>query len=123
MALSLTLEAKENVLYKKFDNAYWCVENIAFGSADNIMYVNFELNTYPSRDAKYKNLQPLEPSELPIGGAIGIAYSPLIHTWQATFKVSDVFKSGIPLEESEQKRILYYFVKEYTKLPFEDVLE
>lgn len=123
MALSLTLKAKENVLYEDFENAYWCVEDIGFSSISGKMYVDFSLNTYPSREAKYKKLQSLEPSDLPIGGAIGIAYNPLIHTWQATFEAQDVFKTGIPMEEVEQKRILYNFVKVYTDLPFEDVLE
>ena len=38
-------------------------------------------------------------------------------------KAEIVFPNGIPLKESDQKDVLYKFVKEYTGLPFEDVFE
>ena len=124
MALSLTVKKQDNPLFIEFIDAYWCVENINFSTIDKQMYVSFNLNTYPSREARYKNLYPIEQTgEIPIGGASKIAYDTTLRRWEATFRAIDIFPEGIPMTEDEQKLILYEWIKDYTKLPFIDVFE
>lgn len=123
MGLKLTVPKTDNALYTDFVDAYWRIENIIFSNADGISYVDFELNTYPSRDAANMNLESIDNSTFSIGGPRSIAYQSCIRTWQAQFKTADVFTDGIPVSESGQKDVLYALVKQYTKLPFEDVME
>ena len=120
MGLQLTVKAEDNHLYTEFPNAYWRIEDIVItGGA-----VSFSLNTYPSRESALKgNTGIVESGEILYGGATRIAYDGKIRTWSASFKVADVFPSGIPATETGMKDVLYALVKSYTGLGFEDVLE
>ena len=124
MGLKLTLKKQDNKMYYDFIDAYWKVENVLFSNSGGISYLGFTLNAYPSRDASKMYLKPINYSgEIPVGGAESLAYEPRIWYWEATFKTADVFPSGIPITETEQKDEIYKLVKKYTGLPFEDVLE
>ena len=123
MAILMNLPKEDNVLYTDFPNAYWCIEGIVFSSMEGVPYVRFEFSAYASREAKYKNLAPIEAT-LSHGGPSGIAYNPRLHYWEAVFPAVDIFPEGLPLAESEQKDILYSFIKSYMGLSdFVDVLE
>lgn len=119
----MNLPKTDNVLYADFPNAYWCIEGIVFSSMGGVPHVRFEFSAYASREAKYKNLAPIEAT-LSHGGPTGIAYNPRLHYWEAVFPAADLFPDGIPLTESEQRMILYDFIKVYLQLEdYEDVFE
>lgn len=119
MALSMTLQKENNHLYHEFVNAYWIVEDVAY----NFDHVGFALKCYPSREASKKVNSDIPTPSLPIGGCVLGIYSPCIYSWQAEFKISDVFPNGIPLGRDAQLTEIYRWVKDYTELPFEDVFE
>lgn len=123
MGLKLTVNKADNALYADFIDAYWRIDNIVFSNGNGIGYVSFELNTYPSRESANMEKYPITSNTFPVGGATAIAYSTKIRTWLASFKIADVFTDSIPLTEAGQKDVLYAFVKSYTNLNFEDVLE
>lgn len=124
MGLKLTINKQDNALYMDFTDAYWKVEDIMFSNFDGEAYVSFSLNAYPTRDASKMMLAPMEyTGTIPVGGASTIAYNPRLWHWEGAFRTADVFPSGIPISESEQKDVLYQLVKTHTRLPFEDVIE
>lgn len=118
MGLQLTLEKEFNQLCHTFDNAYWVVKEIRYTTED--MYA--KLLCYPSRESSHKQGEVVS-SSLGIGGSyLPIIDSALYH-WEFTAKIADIFPSGIPLSENEQKTAIYKWVKAYTNLNFTDVLE
>ena len=119
MGLKLTLAKENNRLYHDFVDAYWSVDGINYSTTT----VNFRLHCYPSRDAKYKNLSQMPASTLPVGSASPDIYDTVLYSWETYAMITDIFPSGIPLSEDEQKTAIYEYVKTFTKLPFEDVLE
>lgn len=124
MGLKLAIAKQDNVLYTDFIDAYWKIDSIMFTNMGGESYVTFSLDAYPSRESSKKTLEPISYSgTIPVGGAAGIAYGPRLWHWEASFKTSEVFPSGIPMTESAQKDVLYQLVKSYTGLPFSDVLE
>lgn len=123
MGIIMKLAKEDNILYTDFDNAYWSIEDVTFQSSEGVTYVTFSFKTYPSKAAKDKMLVPIEPT-LSYGSSTGIAYNPLLHTFDASFKAADLFPDGIPITEAGQKDILYAFVKSYLSLTnYTDVLE
>ena len=123
MGILMNLPKTDNVLYVDFPNAYWCIEGIVFSSMGGVPHVRFEFSAYASREAKYKNLAPIEAT-LSHGGPSGIAYNPRLHYWEAVFPAADIFPEGLPLAESDQKDVLYGFIKDYLGLTdVVDVLE
>jgi hypothetical protein len=124
MAISMHLPKEDNVLYFDFPAAYWVIENIhIYNDNDGIGNIDYDFNAYPSREARKKNLQSVESTML-FGGAVGIAYCPILHHFQNTVRTTDVFPNGIPVSSSEQKNALYAFTKQYCGLTdYEDVLE
>ena len=119
MGLQLTLAKENNRQYFDYVDAYWSVDDIGYTT----QIVSFRLNCYPSREAKYKNLNQMPTSTLPIGSASPAVYDTVLYSWETYAMITDIFPSGIPLDENEQKTAIYNWVKAYTKLSFKDVLE
>jgi hypothetical protein len=119
MGLKLTLYKNDNCIYADFIDAYWSIENIQYSTT----YGYADLYCYPSREAKYKQGEQITEFSYGFGGSIEPAYSPKLYHWALTFSNSEIFPNGIPLDENEQKTAIYNWVKNYTNLPFEDVLE
>lgn len=119
MGLQLTLEKANNRQYTDYVDAYWSVDDIAYTTQT----VSFRLQCYPSREAKYKNLNQMPTSTLPIGSASPDIYDTVLYLWETYAMITDIFPNGIPLDENEQKTAIYNWVKNFTGLPFVDVLE
>ncbi len=119
MGLQLTLAKENNRQYSDYVDAYWSVDDIGYTTRT----VSFRLNCYPSREAKYRNLNQMPGSTLPVGSASPEVYDTILYSWETYAMITDIFPQGIPLSEDEQKTAVYNWVKAYTKLPFEDVLE
>ena len=118
MALKMTLNKESNILYHEFTDAYWKVDSIQYDTES----LYFALDAYPSREASKMQLQKVEPT-LPIVGARGPVYEPILYTWNAAERLVSIFPQGIPLDPDAQKTAIYNWVKTYTGLPFEDVFE
>lgn len=124
MAIQMRLPKEDNVLYTDFEEAYWCIEGISFGSASGIAYTRFAFNAYPSKEAKLKAMAPIEPT-LEHGGPKGMAYQPVLHAWEAVVPTLGIFPGGIPVSETEQKDVLYAYVKQALGLQagqYDDIL-
>ena len=119
MGLKLTLTKENNRLYHDFVDAYWSVDGITYSTKT----VSFVLNCYPSREAKYKHNGAMETSTLPIGSASPNVFFTVLYSWETYAMITDIFPDGIPLSEDEQKTAIYEWVKSYTGLGFEDVME
>lgn len=117
MGLLLTLPKEYNCIYTDFPKAYWSIESILY-TPDAIQ---FALVCYPSRDAKYKKHQRIEG--LPFGAPVNESYTPELYTWMSRYPLKDVFPNGIPVDENEQKTILYNFLRTVNTSPFKDVFE
>lgn len=118
MGLKLTLEKEKNYLYHTFTDAYWSIKEIKYTTSD----LYGRLLCYPSRDASHKNGQSIT-EYLSVGGSCLPIIEPKLYCWEFTAPISTVFPNGIPLSADEQKTAIYNWIKSYTGLPFEDVLE
>ncbi len=118
MGLQLTLLKENNQLYHTFTDAYWAVKEIRYTTED--MYA--KLICYPSREASHMQGEVVSTS-LSVGGPYLPIVDSALYQWEFTAKISEVFPEGIPLSEDEQKTAIYEWVKSYTGLEFEDVLE
>lgn len=118
MGLKLTLEKDMNHMYYDFVDAYWKLEDISYTTE----HVSFALCAYPSREAS-KNKNGKVEYGLPFGGSAYQFYMPLLYKWNGAETISTVFPEGIPLGANEQLTGIYNWVKRYTGIPFEDVLE
>lgn len=118
MGLQLTLEKEKNQMYHTFENAYWAIKQIRYTTED----LTARLICYPSREASHQQ-------GTKVAGSIGVggSYMPIVdsalYQWEFTAKIATVFPSGIPLSEDDQKTAIYVWIKAYTGLNFEDVLE
>lgn len=119
MGLKLTLGKENNRLYHTFTDAYWAIDGLNYTTT----VIRFTLNCYPSREAKYKHNSQMSESMLSIGSASPLIYFTILYSWDTYVNITDIFPSGIPLSEDEQKTAIYNWIKSYTGLPFEDVLE
>lgn len=119
MGLQLTLAKENNRLYHDFTGAYWSADDITYTTS----VVRFTLHCYPSREAKYKHNNNMPASTLPIGSASPNIYFTILYSWETYVMITDIFPTGIPLSEDEQKTAIYNWIKSYTGLPFVDVLE
>lgn len=115
MGIIMRLPKEDNVLFEDFDQAYWCIESILFTTQNGVPYTQFEFNAYASKAARLKSLQPIERT-LGFGGAMGLCYQPRLHAWEATFPTMELFPAGIPVAESDQKDVLYVFLKQHLQL-------
>jgi hypothetical protein len=70
MAMLMDLPKEDNVLYTDFPNAYLSIEDIIFSTSDGVAYTQFSFFAYPSREAKYKAMYPVEAT-LGWGGPAG----------------------------------------------------
>lgn len=123
MAIQMRLGKDDNVLYTEFPTAYWVIENISFHNSNGEGVMKFHFNTYPSREAKMMTNQPFS-NVFPYGGAVGICYQPILHTFEMTIRTAEVFPNGIPITEREQKDELYSLIKAYMNLTdYEDIYE
>lgn len=118
MGLQLTLEKEKNQMYHTFEDAYWAVKEIRYTTED--MYA--KLLCYPSRESSHVQ-GIVVSSSLTVGGSYLPIVDSALYQWEFTAPISEVFPDGIPLSQNEQKTAIYEWVKSYTGLPFEDVLE
>lgn len=118
MGLCLTLNKEKNKMHYDFIDAYWSVDNISYSTSVCL----FDLNAYPTRDAKLANRTFHEDPSIGYGGSDPYVDC-ILYTWNGVFAITDIFPNGIPLDENSQKTAIYNFVKAYTGLPFEDVFE
>ena len=121
MGLKMTLSKEKNRLYTDFIDAYWAISNVFF-TYDT---VDFSLFAYPSREAKLMNGSELEDPSIGWGGptVANTVFSPL-YQWHAVYPLTDIFPSGsIPSGRDAQYTAIYNWIKAYTQLPFEDVIE
>ena len=119
MGLKMTLVKEMNHMYTEFVDAYWCIEDVGYDTQS----VVFTLYCYPSREVKLNHLHILENPSLGYGSAISNVINGRLYLWEGQFSIEDIFPQGIPLGKDEQLKVLYKFVKDYTQLPFKDVLE
>lgn len=124
MGLKAPLLKNNNRIGIDFIDAYWSIDDIRYSNADGVSFLAFNLNAYPSRDAKKNHMKTITTNYL-YGAPDGIAVNSIIYSWYASFQTSEIFPNGIPLAEKEQKDALYPFVKKYCSdsIPFEDVFE
>ena len=122
MGIQMKLPKEDNILYTEF-LAYWSIDQIIFSNSGGLSYCSWNFDAYPSREAKQMNLKPVALT-LGHGGAMGIAYSPKLHTEQECLPTSEVFPDGIPSTEKEQKGIIYAYVKKDLGLiDYTDIIE
>ena len=121
MGLKLTLEKEHNHLYTDFIDAYWAIDNVGYTTEQ----VVFTLYAYPSRDAKLMHKQALEHPSIGYGSPIGAgSVNSIIYLWNVQMALTNIFPSGtIPAGRDAQYTAIYNWIKSYTGLPFEDVLE
>lgn len=119
MGLKYILSKEDNRLYNDFVDAYWSIDDINYSTKT----VSFRLNCYPSREAKYKHNTNMAAPTLPVGSAEPAICYTVLYSWYTYALTEDIFPNGIPLDEDEQRTALYEYVKEFTKIPFEDVFE
>ena len=80
MGLQLTLAKENNRQYFDYVDAYWSVDDIGYTTQT----VSFRLNCYPSREAKYKNLNQMPKPTLSIGSAFPNVYDTVLYSWEKT---------------------------------------
>lgn len=122
MGLQFTLPKENNAFYTDFPDAYWSVDNISMGKDGDAVMVRFEFTAYPSREAKLN--QDAMVNQLAFGGPVFPHVNAALYRWVGLFQAIELFPEGMPIEESDQKDVLYAFVKSYLGLTDAiDVLE
>ena len=119
MGLLLDLPKEKNTMYYDFDNAYWVIENLSYDTTA----CGFELNAYPTREAHQMENTILKNNSIGFGSCGSNVVNGLLYAWNVELAIIDVFPTGIPLSPDEQKTAIYEWIKNYTKLPFIDVIE
>lgn len=123
MALKMLLKKEHNHLHYDFPDAYWRIEDVNFGNLDGNTIVVFKLAAYPNRGSAQMLNQEVG-SISAFGSPANTLINNILYGWVASFRADTIFTDGIPLLESEQRAILYPFVKEYLNLTDAvDVLE
>lgn len=124
MAFTMKLDKQNNFFKQDFNDAYWRLENISIGNYQGEAIVQFQLKAYPNRESvlTYETTPPVPRTDF--GGPTNIYEIPSLYHWNGSFPAVDIFPNGIPTSETEQKNILYLFVKDYLELTgFTDVFE
>ena len=119
MGLSLTLDKTKNLMYYTFENAYWAIENVTYTPE----IIDFSLRAYPNREAKLNNgMIQTDPS---IGyGSGDSSVMCYLYSWHVSQSLESIFPGGvIPTGRDAQYTAIYNWIKQYTGLPFVDVLE
>lgn len=122
MGLKMTLGKELNALAYEFKDAYWAITDLSYDT--KACY--FRLRAYPNREAKLAHLTQVPVSYLPFGCAVSPVVNCVLYNWDAIFEIASVFPTGIPLDENQQKTMVYNFIKAYSKklnIFFEDVFE
>lgn len=119
MGLLLPLKKTQNNLYHDFNPAYWAIDDLGYDTTACF----FRLNAYPTREARHMNMHILENPTIGFGACGDNTVHSQLYTWEVQLAIADIFPNGIPLDPNDQKTAIYEWVKAYTGLPFEDVLE
>ena len=121
MGLKMTLTKEHNQLYNDFIDAYWAIDNVGYTPEQVI----FTLYAYPSREAKLLNHNSLENPSIGYGSPVGAGtINCALYLWNVEMAITNIFPSGsIPAGRDAQYTAIYNWIKEYTQLPFEDVIE
>lgn len=119
MGLKMTLPSDKNHLATTFLDAYWVIVELGY----DFNTLTLRLACFPSREAKQLNGTSVENPSIGNYGSCKPTYNSELYSWTQILFISDVFPNGIPLGRDEQLKVLYTFIKGFTGLPFEDVLE
>lgn len=120
MGLKYSLNSDQNHIGIDFIDAYWVIEEIKYIN-NNAIGV---LRCFPSREiSKKEGYRYTGWETIKIGGPAFQYVKACLWEWEFMFPVEEVFPYGIPISEDEQKTAIYNWIKDYTKLPFEDVYE
>ena len=119
MGLRMTLPKDKNHMYYDFIDAYWAIENVIY----SLGMIDFSLRAFPSREAKLMNNEILSDSSIGYGSAQENVNS-ILYEWHVFMDLTNIFPDGsIPAGKDAQYMAIYKWIKDFTKLPFEDVLE
>ena len=119
MGLQLTLDKTKNLMYTTFEDAYWAIEDVSY-TTDSI---DFLLRAFPSREAKLMNLHILENPSIGYGSGDSSVCA-YLYCWHVHMNLTEIFPDGsIPAGRDAQYTAIYNWIKEYTELPWTDVLE
>lgn len=127
MGLQLTLDKTKNRMYYTFEDAYWAISNVSYTPE----VVSFLLRAYPNRESKLMDRQLQTNPRIGLGegedfvpyGSGDSTVSSDLYTWNIIQPLSTIFSEGIPLDRDSQYTSIYNWIKEYTKLPWKDVIE
>lgn len=119
MGLRFALDKTKNSMYTTFKDAYWAIDEVAYTTD----IIKFSLKAYPSREAKLMNGQVLENPTIGIGSGDNIVNC-CLYQWSVVTNITDIFPDGsIPAGKDAQYTAIYNWIKDYTKIPFDDILE
>ena len=119
MGLRMTLPKDKNHMYYDFIDAYWAIENVIY----SLGMIDFSLRAFPSREAKLMTNDILPDPSIGYGSAQENVNC-ILYEWHVFMELTNIFPDGsIPAGKTAQYTAIYNWVKEYTGLPFEDVLE
>jgi len=119
MGLQYTLRKDKNSMYYDFIDAYWAISNVVYG----VDSISFRLKAYPTRESKLMDLQTLENPSIGYGSG-GVVVDSSIYVWNVNMPITNVFPDGsIPAGKDAQYTAIYNWIKDYTKIPFDDILE
>ena len=108
MAIQMMLRKENNFLYYDFPSAYWVVENAGMRIRnDGLVVYGFNLNVYPSREAKDATkdgveVQSAQSNGIAFGGSIRSVTDGLIYQWAYVGDVNEIFPNGIPSDRDSQ---------------------
>ncbi len=123
MGLKMDLSKENNRLYYDLKDAYWAISSLEYFMVGDSFGIEFSLCAYPSRDSKLANSSATTSSTLPFGGNAQ-TYDSEVYRWNVSLDVTDIFPDGsVPAGKDAQYTAIYNWIKAYTGLPFEDVLE
>lgn len=125
MGLKLTLEADQNFMGVKFEDAYWKLTNFGFGEYNGGYVISLKLSAFPSRESCKLTEQCLDVDAISTFGASARpVYDSVLYEWNALFPVSEVFPEYVPTDMDQAKTTAYSFIKSYlSEVPFSDVFE
>lgn len=119
MGLRLTLDKTKNHMFTTFKDAYWAIDKVVY----TVDLASFSLKAYPSREAKLMEGQVLENPSIGIGSGDSLVNC-CLYQWSVVTNITDIFPDGsIPAGRDAQYTAIYNWIKDYTKIPFDDILE
>ena len=119
MGLRMDLPKDKNHMYTDFNGAYWAIDNVIY----SLGMIDFSLHAYPSREAKLMNNEILDNPSIGYGSGRDTVDS-ILYEWHVMMDLTNIFPDGsIPAGKDAQYTAIYNWIKAYTGLPFEDVIE